>query len=155
MEDMRKAGLNPILAYKTATGMGAGGGPGQFPDLGQTISTARKTGAEVGLKGEQARLARFQNRLIVAQTAKTVADTGYVNKQTDMLGWKEPGAIAGKWAADIMRGGKENLKKANRWYEVKLNEASARDRASQDALERGKYINRLKKKFPKGIPRRK
>lgn len=75
MEDMRKAGLNPILSYQT--GAPGGGGVGTYQgaptsNLGETIVSTAKAGSK--LKGELAILAN-QKDLTRAQIVNTAADT--------------------------------------------------------------------------------
>ena len=60
MEDMRKAGLNPMLAYKQG---GTGAGQGQqamTPDFGASIATGRQAGSSSALRKQQQTLAGKQ-----------------------------------------------------------------------------------------------
>ena len=101
MNDMRMAGLNPILAYKTGVGSVPSGARADVPDFGKGMAQSAKAGflavqemknlKEVeardraaswehmessGLKRDQAKLVRIQQRLYESQipSARVVAD---------------------------------------------------------------------------------
>lgn len=71
MADMRRAGLNPILAYSQGPGSAPSGATAQTFDYGNSAGAVAK-GAQAGI---QAKLARAQFQNVNANTAKTHADT--------------------------------------------------------------------------------
>jgi len=112
MEDMRKAGLNPILAYKQG-GAGSASGSSYTPqNVGsaavQGASTAAQSAiaqamqdaqlenikADTGLKNDQAATQtalQLQSRMAAAQSA---AQTGKTNQETALLGYQANSAKA-------------------------------------------------------------
>lgn len=69
MEDMRKAGLNPMLAMQTGVGGGVpSGAMAQIPDFGATANTAKRVDNETALS-------KAQREGVEATTAKTVKET--------------------------------------------------------------------------------
>lgn len=60
MNDMRKAGLNPILSYRTGA-PGSGGSPmGSIPDMGQSMTAGLARGAEASKAGNARSLMNAQ-----------------------------------------------------------------------------------------------
>lgn len=82
MEDMKKAGLNPMLAYRTGVSGGVPtGAMAQTPNLGQDFSTAKR------VKNETSTMAA-QRKNLQAQTANVQADTALKQKtmpQADII----------------------------------------------------------------------
>lgn len=112
MEDMRKAGLNPILAYKQG-GAGSASGSSYTPqNVGSAAAHGASTAAssaiaaqrqatelaniraDTHLKGQQSdaqTALALQHRMSAAQQA---AQTGYTNQQTALLGYQTNSAKA-------------------------------------------------------------
>lgn len=74
MLDMKRAGLNPMLAAKLGGNAPISGAMASFPDLGSAY-----------LRGQQGSLAMEQSGLSSAQRAKTVEETKNVPLQGDLL----------------------------------------------------------------------
>lgn len=93
--DMKRAGLNPALAYSKGGASTPGGAVAQVPDFGSTIDTgitAARTGSQKALMGSQIGVQQAQRDLIVFQQAHTAAQTANINKHTLLLSTKEPRA---------------------------------------------------------------
>lgn len=77
MADMRRSGLNPILA--ASSGLGGGGSPSgsmaSMPDLGNTASQAIKTGSEKKQRTAQTAVLESQLGLLDEQILETRAKT--------------------------------------------------------------------------------
>ena len=110
-EDMRKAGINPILAAASGQPTTAGS-MANVPHMGQNVGKNQGRGnlnaaknvmvAERGLKGEQAALARTQREIAGAQAASAKLDfaqkLGGWSAAKDLLG--EPTAAFQRWQSD-------------------------------------------------------
>lgn len=73
MDDMRKAGLNPILAYQQGPPGAPAGVAAQIPDFGPSVAR----GVEAGTKASRA---TEEKKLLKAQTA-TAAETAELTRQ--------------------------------------------------------------------------
>lgn len=102
MEDMRKAGLNPILAYKAGPASSPMGTMASFPstgDIGQTAVAAGKaiTGMKTARKERELKSATTEKMATAAAvdratTAKTQADTVRQTVETQLEAAKIPRA---------------------------------------------------------------
>jgi len=72
--DLKKAGLNPALAYGQSPGGAPSGAMGQIPDLGANYARGTSAASEKKLRGKQGNVADAQQGLIDAQTDKTRAE---------------------------------------------------------------------------------
>lgn len=73
MADMRKAGLNPILAYQKGGASTPGGSTSKVPDYGSAVSTALKAkmmGAQLALLSEQVLKTKAETSLTSATELK-------------------------------------------------------------------------------------
>lgn len=64
MNDMRMAGLNPLLAYKQGAGSTSPGGIAQVPDLGRAFSGGMTAGASAKDVSTRSSLAEEQKKLL-------------------------------------------------------------------------------------------
>ncbi len=113
MKDMKKAGLNPMLA--AGMGLGGGGAPqaqgaGQEA-LGPTVNAAREGTTKRRSQKNQASLwtaqesaFRSQATLNVAQAASARATALKTIAETKVVGWKQPMATVGKDVAGVYEG---------------------------------------------------
>lgn len=117
MEDMRLAGVNPMLAGKfdastPASGMSSVGMPGGSTSAGaraeikDPLTPALSTGLQARRLSEDIKTAQKQQNLIDAQADKTTAEKDRVEATTDMI---YPGSklmqLAGKLAEDMSNSG--------------------------------------------------
>lgn len=72
MADMRKAGLNPILAYKQG---GASSPAGASATMADTITPAINTGMKAALVREELEKVKNENKLLTEQTRNTAVNT--------------------------------------------------------------------------------
>lgn len=107
VEDMRKAGINPLFA--AGMGLGGGGSPGgtagnipDFGGVGDQLNTAKRVSNETKLM----RLNRMQ---IVAGTAKTTAETANIEKQNIILDTQIPRAKAAQMVDEQLVGPGVNI----------------------------------------------
>lgn len=81
--DLKKAGLNPILAAGYGGGSSTpGGAQGSMPDIGSTVNTARSV-------SQAGQLLKAQIEATRAQAGKTKAETSIINKNVpvaDLIG---------------------------------------------------------------------
>lgn len=108
MKDMRAAGLNPILAYRTGPTSTAGASMGLTPDFGQGAAAGMQAGvaagrskSEIGLKEEQKGETRAshilknqQQGLVVDQRTMTQAQTRNINANSALAESQIPAASA-------------------------------------------------------------
>lgn len=81
MQDMRLAGLNPILAYKTgSTQVGPGSAAAHTPDFGKALSEGVQAGAafsakaaQVDLMNAQTRTEATRQRLMTSQSQEAIS----------------------------------------------------------------------------------
>lgn len=126
VNDMKKAGINPILAADA--GLGGGGSPGgsaatiSQPDLGGAINTSKDLRQKKTLRKEQEALAtqqalnsaqmlkqsEEQTKLLNAQKLKTHAET-------ESIGWRRPFADVGKDVSKLYKTGKGAVTNPNFW----------------------------------------
>lgn len=106
--DLRKAGLNPILA--AGGGLGGGSAPGvqaaKIPAIGQDINTGRKVSSENRLRTQQGNLLTSQiretdsrTRVNSGQELKLSAETESIRKNTKR--WSPFSDIGGAASRDI------------------------------------------------------
>lgn len=108
MTDMRKAGLNPILAYKQG---GAGTPPGATAATPGFSQAAGQTGSRV----MQALRLKSEVDNIQANTGKAVAETAFTDKKAELIG---PGSsISGAIEEGIIEPGIRTAKDA--WSKFK------------------------------------
>lgn len=102
MADMKKAGLNPILAYQGTAAGGAPGAPYQVPNVGEAATHSAKSGAESRerraaadtqktlsqLQEAQTRLAGTQEIASAAQAKRDLANERYLDAQTVKSGYE-------------------------------------------------------------------
>lgn len=115
MADMRDAGLNPILAYKTGPTSSVGASAGMTPDLGQAMASGSQaesvaernpsevkknealtgqSGAQKKLLKQQERNAISQERLLEMQWSKTAAEANETSARTRLRQAEIPRAEA-------------------------------------------------------------
>lgn len=94
--DMKAAGLNPLLMASVGGASQPGGATAQVPDFGASLAK----GASTAIQAMQAKAAINNTN---ANTAKTV-------KETELLGWKKPGAIVGETVGSAMESGLNTAK---------------------------------------------
>lgn len=76
MEDMRSAGLNPMLAYAQGVGGGAGGaGIGGTPNFGQNLTGGMESGAKTSRVKDEKELIRQQRSTSAAQAEREASST--------------------------------------------------------------------------------
>lgn len=73
MDDMRKAGLNPILAYSQGVGGGVSAPMGNAPDMATAMSSGAESGARRGKISTEKDLIRQQTSTSAAQAADATA----------------------------------------------------------------------------------
>lgn len=151
MKDMRKAGLNPILAAGSGLGGGGSAGPGatgQVPDLAQSMSSAADVGtkAKVGtsqkaLLQEQVTTAKTQQTLNAASESKAQADARLADKHNIIQDAKLPEAIAGREAAALAERALTTGKEAWRSHQEK-----------KDAVKQRKIEEQRRRRKPGATP---
>lgn len=73
MEDMRKAGLNPILAYKQGATSAGSGAAARFPDVGQAFASGAQAGSATFIRKKQGELVAQQTRTSASQGVQAEA----------------------------------------------------------------------------------
>lgn len=97
MADMKKAGVNPILAAKVGPASTPGGASASMPDLGSTINTAQQIDNQKQQIDQQIEESKAKVGEIVAKTNLTAAQIPQVEKQVELLGKQiEAAGIANK-----------------------------------------------------------
>ncbi len=89
MTDMKRAGLNPLLAYRQGTGGGTPAGAAASSSLGQE---APAIAAGAG-KGIEAAIAMATKQKITQDTATSAAQQAKIQKETVLLSKEEPWAL--------------------------------------------------------------
>jgi hypothetical protein len=125
MEDMRKAGLNPILASGQAPPGAPPGAMAQIPDFGKTMYAS----ALAKKQGEQAesgtRLNDATARLKTAEAARAEVEARLWGAPASALDWletKKQGAT--DWLSDQWNSAKEGMDRRNKgWKEYDQREA--------------------------------
>lgn len=86
MADMRKAGLNPILAYSQGVGGGVSAPMGSAPDFAGAMTQGAESGARRGkIKTEKALIGQ-QTITSAAQAADALASAGVKKQQQALIG---------------------------------------------------------------------
>lgn len=95
MSDMKKSGLNPILASKLGGASSPSGAMAQVPDFGKAMSQAGPQAVQIALGKAQIQLASANARNIMATTAK-------INEETKILK-RTGGSVLGKTGLAVDR----------------------------------------------------
>lgn len=81
MEDFKKAGLNPALAYSQGAGGSPSGSMGTTADFSDLGTKSVQTGLQAQLNKATVDNLEEQNKNINAQTSKTIAETKAIDEQ--------------------------------------------------------------------------
>lgn len=73
MKDMKTAGLNPILAYRTGPTHAGQGSQASVPDFAQAMSSGAATGARVAGTAKEVSMAKYQKELLSMQAGQAHA----------------------------------------------------------------------------------
>ena len=81
VKDMRKAGLNPILAARIGGASTPAGAMAQIPDLGGAFASAQQGAAALETSGVKAKLSDYEKDKIRAEAARAFAQEGLADQQ--------------------------------------------------------------------------
>ena len=136
--DMKKAGINPMLAAKLGGNAAMQGSSSTMPDLGKTINTSRQV-------SNQKKLIEAQIKLMQNQADEASAKAAYARSQSSEVVSKQQSSYWDAMSQNLFSGGEKNISQAQQAQaEInRINETARKIAAEIKGIEADTFIKEL------------
>lgn len=113
VKDMKKAGLNPALAYGQSPGGAPGGATASMPDIGSAATSGMQAGTAMSMAKSQKALLAEQRTVAETQGTLNTAQAGLADAKAGML---QPGKHLGSFLGDVAEEAADWMTESNSAY---------------------------------------